>query len=95
MTIRQTAACADKAIRSTSAIYHIVKATERHGERAVIEKMAEVEQEATGSNYSQAVIHAAICHQEIMSLSTKGDKYKRISEKLESETSICTQALTA
>lgn len=94
MSIKQTAAYADKAIRSTSAIYHTVKATARHGERAVIEKMAEMEQERNGESYAQAVIKAAIRHQEIMSLPTKGDEYKKMSEQLDRESQASSKAQT-
>lgn len=40
MSILLSTQCAEKALRSTSAVYHIAKATYQHGEEAVINEMA-------------------------------------------------------
>jgi hypothetical protein len=82
MRILLTTQCADKALRSTSAVYHLVKATHLHGEEAVINEMARRIRNQTGVGYGEAVTTAAIRHEEIMSLSEKGLEYKTLSEDL-------------
>lgn len=85
MGVRLTAQCAEKALHSTSAVYHVAKASALYGERAVVSTMAEAEQKKTGVSYCQAVTLAAARYQEIMSLSEKGEEYKAMSAKLERE----------
>ncbi|RFA29300.1 hypothetical protein CAI21_09475 [Alkalilimnicola ehrlichii] len=83
MTMKQSAQCASKAIHSTSAIYHIAKATVRHGEQAVVNEMAEMEQAKTNASFCEAVKIAATRYEAIMSLSDKGAEYKAMSERLD------------
>lgn len=82
MSILLSTQCAEKALRSTSAVYHIVKATYQHGEETVINEMARRIRETTGVSYGMAVTTAATRHEEIMSLSEKGAEYKTLSEDL-------------
>ncbi|WP_111494820.1 hypothetical protein [Marinobacter bohaiensis] len=82
MTIRLTTQCADKALRSTSAVYYIAKATGLHGDEAVINAMARRERDSSGVGYGEAVTLAALRHKEIMSLSEKAAEYKGLSEEL-------------
>ncbi|WP_454869788.1 hypothetical protein [Pseudomonas putida] len=82
MSILLSTKCAEKALRSTSAVYHIVKATYQHGEEAVINEMARRIRDNTGVGYGEAVTTAAFRHEEIMNLSEKGAEYKALSEDL-------------
>ncbi|PSS59210.1 hypothetical protein [Pseudomonas sp. BBP2017] len=82
MGILLSTKCAEKALRSTSAVYHIVKATYQHGEEAVINEMARRIRDNTGVGYGEAVTTAAVRHEEIMNLSEKGAEYKALSEDL-------------
>jgi hypothetical protein len=89
MEIRLSAKCADQAIRSTSAVYHIVKATALHGDEKVINEMARRERAKSEVSYGDAVIQAAVRHREIMALSDKGAEYKELCENLsDQETTI-------
>lgn len=85
MKISKTFASANQAIHSTSAIYHIANATARHGERAVIDKMAEFEQEMTGEAYPTVLARVANRYEEAMALCTKRELYKRLSNELDRE----------
>lgn len=82
MSILLSTQCAEKALRSTSAVYHIVKATALHGDEAVINEMARRERDRTGASYGEVVTQAAARHGEIMALSEKGAEYKALSEDL-------------
>ena len=82
MSILLSTQCAEKALRSTSAVYHIAKATYKHGEEAVINEMARRIMAETDVSYGRAVTTAATRHEEIMSLSDKAAEYKSISEDL-------------
>jgi hypothetical protein len=82
MSILLSTQCAEKALRSTSAVYHIAKATYQHGEEAVINEMAKRIKDNTGVGYGEAVTKAAVRHEEIMNLSEKGAEYKTLSEDL-------------
>jgi hypothetical protein len=82
MSILLTTQCAEKALRSTSAVYHIAKATYLHGEEAVINEMAKRIMDETDVSYGKAVTTAATRHEEIMSLSDKAAEYKSLSEDL-------------
>lgn len=82
MRIRLTAQCAEKALHSTSAVYHVAKATAKHGDLKVIDKMAKIEQ-ASGVPRHQAIIQATIRHEEIMHLSESGPKYKEMADDLD------------
>jgi hypothetical protein len=85
MSVKDTTACANKARRSTSAVYHVAKATARHGECAVILKMAELGQSADNLTWPQALIRAAMQHDAILTLSEKGAYYKVLGKALDGE----------
>ncbi|MBX8508513.1 hypothetical protein K5D34_02235 [Pseudomonas cichorii] len=82
MSILLTTQCADKALRSTSAVYYIAKATYQYGEEAVINEMAKRIMDETDMGYGKAVTTAATRHEEIMSLSDKAAEYKSLNEDL-------------
>ncbi|MCT8127535.1 hypothetical protein H1D31_16110 [Alishewanella sp. BS5-314] len=95
MSVLLSTKCAEKALRSTSAVYHIVKATSLHGEEKVINEMARRERDSTGVSYGEAVTQAAARHREIMALSEKGEEYKSLSEGLSRESSLPLTCISA
>jgi len=91
MNIKKSATYADKAIRSTGPIYQIIKATDLHGERMVINAMAELYQHKTNASYAESVISAAIRHQEVMSLHLNNGEYKELCRTLDEKKSTLSQ----
>lgn len=59
MSILLTTQCADKALRSTSAVYYIAKATYQHGDEVVINEMAKRIMDETDVSFGRAVTTAA------------------------------------
>lgn len=95
MSILRSTQWANKALNSTTAIYHLVKATAVHGEEKVINEMARRERDLTGVSYGEAVTQAAVRHREIMALSDKGAEYKALSEDLSNNESTVVNLLPA
>lgn len=95
MNVLLSTQCAEQALYSTTAVYHIVKATALHGEERVINEMARRERDQSGVSYGEAVTQAATRHKEIMTLCEKGKEYKALSEALSAESALTQLSLPA